>query len=97
AVVSGIVGFAIGGATSGVIGLVPAAAIAIVVALRRGLIRRAALVAAVAATVVASLGVVVYRSGDYGQFFSFLGVRHTNAAAAKNIQTYPQHTLLAYI
>jgi hypothetical protein len=97
AVVSGILGFAIGGATSGVIGLVPAAAMAIFVAARRGLLHRAALVAAVAATAVASLGVVVYRSGDYGQFFSFLGVRHTNASAAKNIQTYPQHTLLAYI
>lgn len=97
AVVSGIVGFAIGGATSGVIGLLPATAIAIFVAVRRGLVGRAALVAAVAATAVASLGVIVYRSGDYGQFFKFLGVRHTSASATKNIQSYPQHTLLAYI
>ena len=97
AVVSGIVGFAIGGATSGVIGLVPAAAIAVFVVARRGLLRRSAFIAAAAATAVASLGVLVYRSGDYGQFFSFLGVRHENAAAANNIQTYPQHTLLAYI
>lgn len=97
AVVSGLVGFAIGGATSGVLGLVPAAAIAIAVVARRGLLHRRALVAAVAATAIASLGVVVYRSGDYGQFFSFLGVKHTSAAASKNIQTYPQHTLLAYI
>jgi hypothetical protein len=97
ALVSGLVGFAIGGATSGVIGLVPAAAIAVFVVARRGLARRATLAAAVAATALASLGVVVYRSGDYGQFFSFLGVRHTSAAASKNIQTYPQHTLLAYI
>lgn len=97
AIVSGVVGFAIGGATSGVIGLLPAAAIAVYVAARRGLVRRASLVAAVVATVVASLGVVVYRSGDYGQFFRFLGARHESASAAKNIQTYPQHTLLAYI
>lgn len=97
ALVSGIVGFAIGGATSGVIGLVPAAAIAIFVASRRKVVRRAALIAAIAATAVASLGVVVYRSGDFGQFFSFLGLRHTSAEASKNIQTYPQHTLLAYI
>ncbi len=97
AIVSGVVGFAIGGATSGVIGLVPAAAIAVFVVARRGLMRRATLVAAVGAIALASLGVVVYRSGDYGQFFSFLGVRHTSAAASKNIQTYPQHTLLAYI
>jgi hypothetical protein len=97
AVAAGLVGFLLGGATSGVIGLVPAVAIAVVVAVRRGLVRRAALAATVAATVVATLGVVVYRSGDYGQFFSFLGVRHASAAASKNIQTYPQHTLLAYI
>lgn len=97
AIVSGVVGFAIGGATSGVIGLIPAAAIAIAVTARRGLVRRKALAVAAAATLLASLGVVVYRSGDYGQFFSFLGVKHASAAASKNIQTYPQHTLLAYI
>jgi O-antigen ligase len=97
ALVSGTIGFAIGGATSGVIGLLPAVAIAVFVSARRGLVRRAPLVAAVAATVVASLGVVVYRSGDYGQFFRFLGIRHESTAAAKNIQTYSQHTLLAYI
>jgi hypothetical protein len=97
ALVSGVVGFAIGGATSGVIGLVPAAAVAIAVAARRRLVDRRTLAATIAATLVASLGVVVYRSGDYGQFFSFLGLKHANAAASKNIQTYPQHTLLAYI
>jgi O-antigen ligase len=97
ALVSGVVGFAIGGATSGVIGLLPAAVIAIAVAHRRGRVRRGALTAVVAATVLASLSVVVYRSGDYGHFFSFLGVRHADAAASKNIETYPQHTLLAYI
>lgn len=97
ALVSGVIGFAIAGATSGVIGLVPAAAVAIVVSARRGLLRRGVLAAVVAATVLASLGVVVYRSGDYGQFFSFLGVKHASAAASKNIETYPQHTLLAYI
>jgi hypothetical protein len=97
ALVSGVVGFAIAGATSGVIGLVPAAAVAIAVSTRRGLLQRGVLAAVVAATVLASLGVVVYRSGDYGQFFSFLGVKHASAAASKNIETYPQHTLLAYI
>ncbi|HKT43998.1 MAG TPA: hypothetical protein VJQ85_04295 [Gaiellaceae bacterium] len=97
ATVSGVIGFAIGGASSGVIGLIPAAAVALFVVTRRGLVRRAGVVATVAAVALASLSVVVYRSGDYGQFFSFLGVRHTSAAAAKNIQTYPQHTLLAYI
>ena len=97
AIVSGVIGFALGGATSGVIGLVPAVAIAVAVASRRGLLRRAALAGAVAATVLASLGVVVYRSGDFGQFFSFLGMKQASAAATTHIETYPQHTLLAYI
>jgi O-antigen ligase len=95
--VTGVVGFVLGGATSGVAGLVCAAVVAVFVALRRGLARRAALVGAIGATLLGTLGVVVLRSGDFGQFFSFLGVRHTSAAAAKNIETYPQHTVLAYI
>ena len=97
AVVSGVVGFFLGGATSAVIGLVPAFVLAVIVARRHGRVRRAALAGTVAAVVVATLSVVVYRSGDYSQFFSFLGVKHASAAAAKNIETYPQHTLLAYI
>jgi O-antigen ligase len=96
-VVTGVIGFVLGGATSGVAGLVCAAVVAVFVALRRGLARRAALAGAIGATLLGTLGVVVLRSGDFGQFFSFLGVRHTSAAAAKNIETYPQHTVLAYI
>jgi O-antigen ligase len=97
ALVTGVIGFVLGGATSGVAGLVPAAAIAVAVTLRRRIVRRTALAGVVAATLLSTLGVVVLRSGDFGQFFSFLGVRHESAAAAKNIETYPQHTLLAYI
>ena len=97
AVVTGLIGFVLGGATSGVIGLVPAVAIAGSVAARRGLVRRAALAGAVVATALASLGVVVYRSGDFGQFFSFLGVKQASSAATTHVETYPQHTLLAYI
>jgi hypothetical protein len=97
AVVTGVIGFVLGGATSGVAGLVCAAVVAVLVAVRRGLARRAAIVGAIGATLLGALGVVVLRSGDFGQFFSFLGVRHTSAAAAKNIETYPQHTVLAYI
>ena len=95
--VAGVIGFVLGGASSGVVGLVAAAVVAVAVAYRRGLARRTAVVAAVVATALGSLGVVVLRSGDVGQLFSFLGVRHTSAAAARTIETYPQHTLLAYI
>ena len=96
-VVFGLVGFVLGGASSGVIGLVPATAIVVVVAMRRRLVRRSTLGAVAAAAVLATLGVVVYRSGDFSQFFSFLGVKHASAAASTNVETYPQHTLLAYI
>jgi len=97
AVVAGVIGVVLGGATSGVVGLVCAAVVALVVAVRRHLAHRTALVAAIAATLLCTLGVIVLRSGDFGQFFSFLGVRHASASAAKNIETYPQHTVLAYI
>jgi O-Antigen ligase len=97
AVFTGVIGFVLGGATSGVVGLVAAAVLTAVVGVRRGIAHRAALAAAVTAALLGTLGVVLLRSGDFAQFFSFLGARHTSAAAAKNIETYPQHTVLAYI
>jgi O-Antigen ligase len=97
ALVAGLVGFILGGATSGLIGLVPAVAVAIAVTVRRGIAQRAALVCAVAVTAVSAIGVVALRSGDFGQFFSLLGMKKSSPAATKNIETYPQRTLLAYI
>jgi len=97
AVVTGVVGFVLGGATAGVIGLVPAALAAVVLAARRGLVGRRALVATLAATAVASLGVVALRAGDFGQFFRFLGVEQTQSSTNTHIQTYSQRTVLAYI
>jgi O-Antigen ligase len=97
AVVAGFVGFVLGGATSGLVGLVPAVVIAVAVTIRRGLARRVALLCAVGATLLAAFGVVALRSGDFGQFFSLLGVKKSSAAASTNIETYPQRTLLAYI
>jgi O-antigen ligase len=83
AVVTGEVGFVLGGATAGLIGLVPAAAVAVFVAARRRLLTRGTLAATAAATLIASLGVLGLRASDFGQFFTFLGA--------------PQRTLLAYI
>ncbi len=96
AVVSGAIGFVIGGASAGVVGLVPAALAAAAVAWRRGLLARRTLVATLAATAVASAGVLVLRAGDFDQFFRFLGVSKA-APTNANIQTYSQRTLLAYI
>ena len=97
AVVTGVVGFVIGGATAGIIGLVPAVVLATAVAWRRGLVGRRTLLAGTTVTAVAAIGVVGLRAGDFGQFFRFLGVRSTQASTSKNIQTYSQRTVLAYI
>jgi hypothetical protein len=98
AVATGTVGFVLGGATAGVVGLVPAAILAAAIAARRRRpFARRTLAATLAATAVASLGVVSLRSGDFDQFFRFLGAKPTLATTTKNIQTYSQRTVLAYI
>jgi len=97
AVAVGVIGFVIGGASAGIVGLVPAVAALLVVASRRGLVARRALVVTVAATAVASLGVVLLRAGDFDQFFRFLGFRSSQAKTSAHIQTYSQRTVLAYI
>lgn len=97
AVVSGGIGFVLGGATAGIVGLVPAALIAVAAAARSRLVSRTALAATLATVTVASLGVVVLRAGDFGQFFRFVGISQTTRSSSTNIQTYSQRTLLAYI
>jgi O-antigen ligase len=97
AVAAGAIGFVLGGASAGIVGLVPAALFAVAVAARRAVVGRRALAATLATVAIASLGVVVLRAGDFGQFFSFLGVRQANTSSSTDIQTYSQRTLLAYI
>jgi hypothetical protein len=97
AIVVGGVGFVLGGATAGILGLVPAAAIVAGAAARQGLLRRRTLAAALAAVAVASVGIVALRARDFDQFSRFLGVKHAQAATTSDIQTYSQRTLLAYI
>jgi hypothetical protein len=97
AVVAGAVGFVLGGATAGIIGLVPAAAFVAGVAARDRVLRRRALIAMLAAVAVASLGIVALRARDFDQFFRFLGVKQTQTSTSTDIQTYSQRTLLAYI
>lgn len=98
AVVTGAVAFVLGGATAGVVGLVPAAVLtAAIAARRRRPFARRTLGAALAATAIASLGVVALRAGDFDQFFRFLGAKPAQATTTTHIQTYSQRTLLAYI
>ncbi len=97
AVAAGAIGFVLGGATAGILGLVPAALLAAAAAARHGVVRRRVLAGTLATVTVASLGIVVLRAGDFGQFFRFLGVRQAQTSTSSNIQTYSQRTLLAYI
>lgn len=98
AVVTGTIAFVLGGATAGVVGLVPAAVLAAAIARRRRRpFARRTLAAALAATAIATLGVVALRAVDFHQFFNFVGAKPSQTATTKNIQTYSQRTLLAYI
>lgn len=85
---AGLVGFVLGGASAGLLGLVPAGAA--LLAIGRG--RRAVLVAA--SVIVACVGVLAIRSKDVADFTRFLGVRKQEQP--KGVQTYAQRTILAY-
>jgi O-antigen ligase len=97
AVVVGAVGFILGGATAGIVGLVPAGAIVAAVAARHHVLGRRALAATLVTVAVTSLGIVALRARDFDQFFRFLGVKHAQTSTSSDIQTYSQRTLLAYI
>jgi hypothetical protein len=95
AVVSGEVGFIIGGASAGVIGLLPGVLVLLLVAHRRRVLTRRTLAGTIAAALVASGGVLVMRAGDFNHFLGFLGVNRQTANS--HVETYSQRTLLAYI
>jgi O-antigen ligase len=96
-IVAGGLAFVLGGATAGIVGLVPGAAVAAAVAARRGLLGRRTIAILLATLAVASLGVVSLRSRDFDQFFRFLGAKEAQPTTHRDVQTYSQRTLLAYI
>ena len=85
----GLVAFVLGGASAGIVGLVPAGIALLVVA--RG--RHVVLVATV--VVAASIAVLAIRSKDVGDFARFVGLRKQEAPTG--VQTYAQRTMLAYL
>lgn len=97
AVVAGTVGFVLGGATAGIVGLVPALLVAAGAAARHRVLHRRTLALALTTAVVASVGVLALRAGDFGQFLRFVGIRQAATRTQTDIQTYSQRTLLAYI
>ena len=97
ATASGAIGTIVAGALAAMLGLLIAlAALAVVLAVRRELPRRAVSIAAV--LVVVAAGAVAIRGTDLEQFVHFLGadLGQQQAQQAK-VQTYAHHTLLAWI
>ena len=97
ATASGAIGTIVAGAIAAMLGLAIAlTALAVVLAIRRELPRRAISIATV--VVVVAAGAVAIRGSDLEQFARFLGANlgQQQAQQAK-VQTYAHHTLLAWI
>jgi hypothetical protein len=96
AIATGGVGLILAGATAGLIGIAAGAAgLLYAISRRRRLALRDFAVSGAAVAVIAG-GVLVLRAGDFEHFLRFLHLKGNESQTA-NIQTYSQHTLLAYI
>jgi hypothetical protein len=95
-VASGVLGLMLAGATAGLIGTAAGAVgLLYMIARRRRLELRDVTVTGGAVALVAA-GVLVLRAGDFEHFLRFLHLKGKETQNA-NIETYSQHTLLAYI
>jgi hypothetical protein len=96
AIATGAVGLMLAGATAGLIGIA-AGAVGFLYAIsrRRRLVVRDFAVSGAVVGVVAG-GVLVLRAGDFEHFLRFLHLKGRETQTT-DIQTYSQHTLLAYI
>jgi hypothetical protein len=96
ALVTGVVGLVLAGASAGLIGIAAASCVFLyAVSRRRRLALRDVAVTGAAVAMVAA-GVLILRGGDFEQFFRFLHLKGKEAQSSQ-IQTYSHHTLLAYI
>jgi O-antigen ligase len=95
--VAGAAGLVLSGSTAGAIGFAVAAAAAMLVGVRLGSLtrRRAGLAGATVALV--ALGILALRGGDFDQFLRWAGLREKEQQTTAEVQTYAQHTLLAYL
>src|SRR5437763_9172551 len=95
-VASGVLGLMLSGATAGLIGTAAGAVgLLYVIARRRRLEARDVVVTGASVALVAG-GVLVLRAGDFEHFLRFLHLKGRETQSA-NIETYSQHSLLAYI
>jgi O-antigen ligase len=82
---------------TGLLGIGAAGVALLYAAYRRGALTPRAVGLVVATTAVVAAGVLVLRAGDFEQFFRFVGVKQAERSTSADVQTYSQHTLLAYI
>jgi hypothetical protein len=95
-VVSGVLGLMLAGATAGLIGTAAAVVgLLVAIARRRGLALRDFAVTGTCLALVAA-GVLTLRAGDFEHFLRFAHLKGREKQTS-NIETYSQHTLLAYI
>jgi hypothetical protein len=93
---SGVVGLMLAGATAGLIGAaVAVAGLLVAIARRRALSLRDFAVTLGCLALVA-IGVLTLRAGDFEHFLRFLHLKGREAQTNK-IETYSQHTLLAFV
>ncbi|HZO97873.1 MAG TPA: O-antigen ligase family protein [Gaiellaceae bacterium] len=97
AVGAGAVGAILAASVFALAGIVLAAVAALAVGRRVGTLTRARAGAVAAVVAVVAAGTLALRSYDIANFFSFLGIRTTTAAAAEDVQTGSQRAMLAYI
>lgn len=97
ALVSGAVGVVLSGANAAGIGVAAAALALALVGLRRGTLSLRRVAAGGAAVCLVALGLLAMRAGDIGNFAHFAGVRKHDTGAQKNVQTYSQRALMAYV
>ena len=94
---SGIVGLVLSGAVAGVLGIGLAGSLALVVAWRRGVLTPSRTAAVAGCLAAVALGTFAMRSADIGHYLDFLGIRQERQDDRKEVQTYAQRTLMAYI
>ena len=95
-VASGVVGMMLAGATAGLIGTAAGAAGLLIAIARRRRLELSDLAVTGACLALVAAGVLTLRAGDFEHFLRFLHLKGQESQTA-NIETYSQHTLLAYI
>ena len=97
AIVSGVLGATLAGATAGLIGIAAGACGLLYAAWRRRVLTPSHVVLCGIVVAILAAGVFTLRAGDYDAFVRFLHIRRNEHAQRAGVETYAQHTLLAYI